>query len=178
MNAHPDILDQQDSLKKPFLSSITFHGAIVAAFAVYQVLGPGVEHWGDPHALEGGSVAITPVDSINLPRREARINPVANDTESLIPSKPEPVVKVKEQQPEPDAIPLSKKKPPKKKTDWAKFEQKYSPIKDRPSQVYSHTGQAAVSPMFSAAAGGGGVGSGTSTMGDRFGGYEKVLREI
>jgi TonB family protein len=180
MNAHQAILDQHDSLKKPFLSSITFHGAIVAAVIVYRVMGPGVEHWGDPHALEGGSVAITPVNSINIPRKDARLNPVANDTESVIPSKPEPVAKVKEPPPEPDAVPLSKKKPPppKKKVDWSKFEQKYTPIKDRPSQVYSHTGQAAVSPMFSPAAGGGGVGSGTSSMGDRFGGYEKVLREI
>jgi TonB family protein len=178
MDAHPDILDQHDSLRKPLFSSITFHGALVAAFFVYQAVGPRVEHWGDPHALEGGAVAITPVNSINLPR-QGRINPVANDTESTIPAKPEPVTKVKEPPPEPDAIPLSKKKPPKKLTDRAAVQQKFNPIKEpRPSQVYSHTGQAAVSPMFSAAAGGGGVGSGTATMGDRFGGYEKVLREI
>jgi TonB family protein len=57
--------------------------------------------------------------------------------------------------------------------------QKYNSIREpRPNQVYSSTGQAATSPMFSQAPGGGGVGSGsTSPFGNRFGYYEQLLRD-
>jgi TonB family protein len=44
--------------------------------------------------------------------------------------------------------------------------------------VYSSTGQAATSPMFSQAPGGGGVGSGSaSPFGNRFGYYEQLIRD-
>ena len=76
-----------------------------------------------------------------------------------------------------DAIALKSRNPQKKAAPQTT--QKYSPIKEpRPNQVYSSTGQAATSPMFSQAPGGGGVGSGsTSPFGNRFGYYEQLIRD-
>jgi protein TonB len=180
MATHPDILDQHESLRKPFLGSVTFHALLFGSMAAFTFVAGTTEHLGDPKSMGGGSVAITPVSKIPLPAREGRVNPVANDTHSVIPSKPEKVEKVKPPEPDPDAISLKSKKVQKKRLqDRAAAQQKYTPLKDpKPNQVYNRTAPAAVSPMFSAAPGGGGVGSGSSSpFGNRFGYYEQLLRD-
>lgn len=174
-----DILDERESLRNPLFGSLAFHAGIVAlSIAFVAIRGSQVERWGDPKSLGGGAVGITPVERIPLQSRQGRINPVANDTESQIPSapaKPQPKQAVRE---DPNAIAL-KSRNAQKKPSPKTAPQKYSPIKEpRPNQVYSSTGQAATSPMFSQAPGGGNVGSGSSSpFGNRFGYYEQLIRD-
>src|SRR5918996_627792 len=179
MPTHPDILDEHDPLRHGLLGSIGFHVCIAGLIAAYYWAGGAsrVERWGDPHSLGGGAVGITPVNRIPLPSREGRVNPVANDTESQVPSPPKPQPK-KVQTPEPDAIAL-KTKNARKAAQERQSPQRYNPLKDpKPNQVYSSTGQALTSPMFSQAPGGGGVGSGSrSPFGYRFAWYEQLLRD-
>lgn len=179
MPTHSDILDEREPLRHSLLGSIGLHAGIVALTAVYYWTGSAsrVERWGDPMSLGGGAVGITPVDKIPLQARQGRVNPVANDTESQVPSPPKPQPK-KAQTPDPDAIAL-KTKNAKKAAKERQSPQRYTPLKDpKPNQVYSSTGQAVTSPMFSQAPGGGGVGSGSrSPFGDRFAWYEQLLRD-
>jgi TonB family protein len=159
---------------------VAAHAGIVAlAFAYMAIHGSSqVERWGDPKSLGGGAVGITPVQRIPLPSRQGRINPVANDTESQVPSaptKPQPKPTVRE---DPNAIAIKSRNAQKKPAPQT-TPQKYSSVAEpRPNQVYSSTGQAATSPMFSQAPGGGGVGSGSaSPFGNRFGYYEQLIRD-
>jgi periplasmic protein TonB len=175
---HPDVLDQPEPLSRSLLSSVGLHGGVVALVLVYSaVQGSRVERWGDPKSLGGGAVGITPVDKIPLPSRQGRVNPVANDTESQIPSAPtQPEPKSKAPIPDPEAIAIKSRNA---KKPAARTPSKYSPLQQpKPNQVYSSTGQAVTSPLFSQAPGGGGVGSGSnSPFGNRFGWYEALLRE-
>ena len=179
MTEHLDILDDQESLRTPLVGSLAAHLGIVALAFAYAAFDGGshVERWGDPKSLGGGAVGITPVERIPLPSRQGRINPVANDTESQVPSapvKPQPKQAVRE---DPNAIAL-KSRNSQKKSPSMTTPQKYSPAPPKEHQVYSNTGQAATSPMFSQAPGGGGVGSGSaSPFGNRFGYYEQLIRD-
>jgi periplasmic protein TonB len=178
MTQRIDILDEQDSFRTPLMGSVAFHAGLAVLAFVFAVIegGSRIERWGDPNSLGGGAVGITPVQRIPLPSRQGRINPVANDTESQVPSapaKPEPKRAAPE---DPSAIALKSRNA--KKTGPQVSPQKYAPAEPRPNQVYSSTGQAATSPMFSQAPGGGGVGSGsTSPFGNRFGYYEQLIRD-
>lgn len=177
MTQRADILDERESLRTPLFGSLAFHAAIgLLAFVYVASRGTsGVERWGDPDSLGGGAVGITPVERIPLQSRQGRVNPVANDTESQI--APAPVKQPKSVAKEdPDAIALKSRNTPKKNAA-PQSPQKYS-SEPRPNQVYSSTGQAATSPLFSQAPGGGGVGSGSaSPFGNRFGYYEQLLRD-
>ena len=135
------------------------------------------ENWGSPTPSGGGSVAINPVHSLPIPSRRGRPNPVANDTESVVPPAPQqPVPKQKVKAPEPDAIPLKSKVTPKPQPTPAST-QKYHPDVYKPNQVYSTQGSAAVSPMF-AKQGAGTVGvDQNSVLGSRFGAYASLLME-
>jgi TonB family protein len=179
MPTHPDILDERDPLSHGLFGSLGFHAGIAVLIGAYYWTGGSsrVERWGDPQSLGGGAVGITPVNRIPLQPREGRVNPVANDTESQVPAPPKPQPK-KVQTPEPDAVAL-KTKNARKAAQERQSPQKYNPLKDpKPNQVYSSTGQALTSPMFSQAPGGGGVGSGSrSPFGYRFAWYEQLLRD-
>src|SRR3954470_17926278 len=124
MATHPDILDQHESLRKPLLSSLTFHALFFGSIAAFTFISGKTEHLGDPHSMGGGAVAITPVSKIPLPSRQGRENPVANDTHSVIPSKPEKIEKVKQVDPDKDAISLKSKKQQKRLEDRAAAQQK------------------------------------------------------
>lgn len=178
--AHPDILDQTERWQGPLARSLGVHGAVAAVVAVWSLtsLGSRVEKWGDPQSLGGGAVGITPVKAIPLPSREGRINRVANDTESQVPAPPKPQQR-KAELPDPKAIALKSKRAQERAAPAPASKQRYTPVPNpRPNQVYSSTGQALTSPIFSQAPGGGGVGSGTgSPLGARFGWYEQLLRE-
>jgi protein TonB len=180
MPTHADVLDEQESLKGALMRSLGLHLAIVGCVVAWSVaeIGNSYERWGNPDSLGGGSVNITPVASIPLPPREGLKNPVANDTESQIPAPPKPEPK-KAPEPDPDAIAIKSKAAAKKPARTPASQQKYSPITDpKPNQVYSSTGQALSSSMYSMAPGGGGIGSGMgSPFGNRFGWYEQLLRE-
>jgi len=176
---HVDVLDERERLGLPLLTSLVLHGAIFTGLLVTGYIArSAVEQWGDPNSLGGGSVGITPVAKIPVPSRAGIENKVANDSESTIPtlpkSQPKPQVKV-----EPDAIAIKSRNAPKRPSDMVTANQKYSALQDaRPNQVYSSVGQAAVSPMFSLAPGGGGVGSGSQNpFGYGFGWYAQLIRD-
>jgi periplasmic protein TonB len=174
-----DVLDEREGLGFPLLTSLGLHGAIFAGLLVSGYIAKSaIEQWGDPKSLGGGSVGITPVAKIPLPSRAGVENRVANDSESVIPTppKPQPKPQVKV---EPDAIPIKSRTAPKRPNDTVTAPQKYTSVPDaRPNQVYSSVGQAAVSPMFSLAPGGGGVGSGSANpFGYGFGWYAQLIRD-
>lgn len=177
--AHTDVLDRPEPLRNSFFASIAFHAGLVGAIvATSLAVSSDKEKWGDPKSLGGGAVGITPVAKIPLPARAGIRNPVANDTESVIPSRPKPEPKAAKV-PDPKAIALKSKDAVKRAAETSASTQKYRPdAVERPNQVYSSTGQAAVSPLYSLAPGGGGVGSGSQNpFGYGFGWYAQLIRD-
>jgi protein TonB len=181
MTARVDILDQRDSLKKPLAGSVALHVAVfgtVIAIPMIQGLRKH-EPWGDINSGGPGSVAVTAVARIPLPARAGQVNPLANDTQAVVPAappKPKPQERVRE--PEPDAIPLrsknAKSRPARESASNNKFRAQQ---RDLPNQMYSQTGPALVSPLIGQV-GSGGVGIGTgSPLGRRFGTYAMILRD-
>ena len=163
-----------------FGRSLVLHLAIIGSLVGWQLWqNRARERWGDPNAIAGGSVSITPVARIPIPQRAGIVNPVANDTPSELPTPPKPQPKPQEKAKEdPDAVALNLKRERRTQTDIAARNQRYRPEDAaRDNQLTSTTGQRAVSPMFGVE-GSGGVGTGTgSVFGVRFGWYESLLRQ-
>lgn len=169
---------QAERLGPPFARSFALHAAIVGALVGWQLWNSRYrEQWGDPNAIPGGSVTITPTATIPIPQREGPVNPVANDTESDLPTPPaqtKPTEKIVDDR---DAIALKTKQEKKKLTDVAAQNQKFKPWEPKDNQLTSNVAQRAVSPMFAVkGAGGVGVGSG-SVLGARLGWYEALIRQ-
>jgi TonB family protein len=180
MTPHPDILDQPESLRRSFAGSLVLHFSLAALVIGSTLIRPGDRvQWGDTSGGGIGSVAVNPVAAVPLPSRSGPANPVANDTESAVPTpppkaKPQPAAKV----PEPDAIPLKSRNASRREQRAASAPNKWrQQQKDVPNQLYSSTGQAAVSSMY-ALTGGGGVGVGSkSPFGTQLGWYATLLRD-
>jgi len=178
--SHADILDQPERLGKSFAGSILFHVALVGAVAAAGWIESRDKiSLGDPNGGHFGAVAINPVASINLPSHEGPKNPVANDTESAVPTpvtKPKPAPKV--QAPDPKAVPI-----PSRDAKLRKPSEAAAPIdkwraqqKDASNQLYGTAGTRVSTPDF-AISGGGGVGVGSnSPFGSQFGAYADLLR--
>jgi protein TonB len=119
------------------------------------------------------------VAQIPLPANRGPQNPVANDTQSMVPTpppKPKPQPKAQPKQPDLNAIPLksrsAKTRPERTYSAPNKFREQQ---KERPNQVYNSSGQALSNPMYGVK-GGGGVGLGdNSPFGDQFGWYASRL---
>jgi protein TonB len=177
---HADILDQADSLNKPLLGSLALHAAVFGTLLLWgAVISRHSESWGDANSGGPGSISINVVSKIPLPSRSGIVNPLANDTESAVPTPP-PAAKPKKLAPaeEPDAIPIKSRSHPKP-SDVARSAQNAWRAKqqDRPNQLYSAAGPALVSPMVGQV-GSGGVGFGQgSPFGNRFGNYAMLLRQ-
>jgi len=175
-----DILDQPDALRKPLMGSLVLHAAVFATLLLWGVANMGRhEMWGDANSGGPGSIAINVVNKIPLPSRSGIVNPLANDTESAVPTPP-PAAKAERRVPaeEPDAIPI-KSRAHRKPSLVAKSAQNTWRAKqqDQPNQLYSQSGPALVSPMVGQTGSGGvGVGIG-SPFGNRFGNYVTVLRQ-
>ena len=179
MTAHLDILDQEDSLRQPFMGSLFLHLGILVAIGAAIFFQPEPFRFGEKDAQGGGSVVITPVSSINMPSPTQRVQPVANDTNSTIPERleaPKPV--------DPDAIAIGKKKKeepkPKKEntflSDYLKSRKEAMDRQPDPANIGSATGARAASAMFTTQPGAGGVGTPSGMLGDGFGAYEQYLR--
>ena len=115
MPGHADILDQADSLNKPLLGSLALHVAVFATLLLWGVVLSGPhESWGDANSGGPGSIAINVVNKIPLPSRSGIVNPLANPTESAVPTPP-PAAKPKKlaHAEEPDAIPIKSRTHPK-----------------------------------------------------------------
>ncbi len=179
MAGHLDILEQEDSLRQPFFGSLMVHAGIAALVAGAMFFQETPYKMGDPNAQGGGSTVITPVSSIEMPSRTQRVQPVANDTESMVPERVKPIKPPPE---DPNAIPIGKKKEePKKKVnfDLKKYLEARKEARDRepnPSNIGSSTGERASSPMFTQKPGAGGVGTPSGLLGEGFGAYEQYLR--
>lgn len=179
MTQHVDIFDQPESLRNPFLGSFVFHvavfGALVLANWQYD---QAHQNWGSNIPSGGGSVAISPVKTIPLPARHGPKNPVASDTESVVPAAPrKEVAKPKVKPPDPTAIAIRSKTQPKPSpTDSSNL--RYRPETTyKPNQIYSPQAPAAVSQMF-AKTGAGTIGlDQNSVLGSRFGGYAALLMQ-
>lgn len=180
MPAHADILDERESLKGAATRAFALHLAIagvIVGWTAYQAATGGIERWGDPKSLGGGSVMITPVSAIPLPQKSGQVNPVANDTESQVPAPPKPQPR-RAPEPDPTAVALKSKAAKAKPAPLPQYAKSMPQSPQRTGQLYSSSGQSLTSPMYSTAPGGGGVGSGSgSPFGNRFGYYEQLLRE-
>ena len=182
MTARVDILDERESLRRPLAASLVFHVSVVAlSVGGSWYVNRGKESWGFQDAQGGGIgyVTVTP-SQIPLPQRAAPPNPVANPTQSSVPSAPPEKAAKKPSftKEELDAIALAERKKAMRELDkLARNTQKYRSQPDRPNQLYSSSGAAAASPMFGVA-GSGGVGVGpNSVLGNRFGWYAQMLQQ-
>src|SRR5207248_8820352 len=102
MPSHVDILDQPERLGKPLLGSVVLHVAVFAAILAASLASSrSTENWGSING-GGGSVGVSVVKEIPLPARSGPVNPVANDTESMIPQPPPEPKKETVKPPEPD----------------------------------------------------------------------------
>jgi periplasmic protein TonB len=172
-----DILDERDRLGGPALGSLLFHAALIGAFlaSTWWLNRSGLRIGSENVAA--GAYTVSAVSSIPIPHSEAPPNPVANDTRSLVPTKPEKEeTKVKPPPPPNDAYSIDdthKKKPDVR----PKNAQKYAPL-PADNQVFASTRQAASNPMYTAPQGSNGVGISENTvLGARFGAYADLLRQ-
>jgi len=182
MAGHVDILDQPEPLGRSLVGSVVLHVSVAAALLGAAYVGNvGTVKWGDPGGGGMGAVAVKTVATINLPSRNAPKNPVANPTESFAPEAPaKKKVQVKEKAPEPDAIPLKTRATRKRMMEQAASQPNTwrEHQEDRPNQVYSTSGQALSSTMYSMSGSGGSVGIGSdSPLGSQYGAYAKLLRD-
>jgi protein TonB len=170
--------DPREPLGKAFFGSLAAHAGVVAA-----VLGMGYLHltdnWGTPHA-SSGSVGVTMVPTIPIPRHEGPTNPLANDTHNIAPQQPAPVVKARPEVkvPEPKAIPIpDREAKPKKPAPKQPPASVFKPATYQANQVYSKSPQAMNSPLYGMH-GAGGIDIGpASVLGNRFGAYVDLMRE-
>jgi protein TonB len=175
MRTHTDILDQQESLRGPFVGSVALHAAVAGALIISTLsFNHSREVWGGAtHA--GDAVAVNAVKSIPLPSRSGRENPVANDTESQVPQAPKPEPKKQVKVPEEKAIPLKSRTAQKQPKQQA--QQRYRPEPLRENQVTAAQAPAMVSRMFQKP-GGGAVGLGqNNSLGNRFGAYADLVTQ-
>jgi protein TonB len=178
MTQHPDILDEpQKSLSRAFVNSLGFHLLLVLTLFFYgTIFRHKLERWGSPTGGGMGAVAVNPVARIPLPARRAAENPVANETESQVPTPPDQLhAKARTYEDEPDAIPIPGRNARKNPAESSAPNKFRAQQQDRPNQLYSEAGQRMSSPMYGLA-GGGGVGVGDSSpFGDQFGWYAKLI---
>jgi protein TonB len=183
MHTHGDIFDRPDRVTGSFWGSVGLHVGVAATLLAYAAAEANRRPiMGDANGGGMGSVAVTAVHTIPLPSRHAPENPVANPTESYVPTPPpktkaQPKVKA----PEPKAIQIPDKTAPRKQARQPeaapnKFREKQV---DQPNQVYSHVGPGLSSDMYQMR-GAGGVGIGNNNpLGQQFGTYASlIIRQV
>jgi len=174
-----DILDERDPIRFPAVGSILLHAGLVGIVFLYTYWVRQLEPDLGSTTTSGGAYTVSAVKDIPIPHTEAPPNPVANDSDSTVRSAPEKV-KVEKQVVETqakNAFEIATEKKPKKQDVKPRTESKYAPPPPD-NQVFSSVKQAVSNPMYSAPAGGGGVGvSGNTVLGTRFGAYAELLRQ-
>jgi protein TonB len=178
--SHADILDDRESLRAPLISSLVLHAclfALVPLYAWYQAT--HTAHFGTQAPVGGGSVGVDVTRTIQLPRPRGEINPLANDTESQVPTPVKPEPKKKVEAPEKDAVPLLKEKKREERKSRAAQSppQKYQPREVLRNQVTSSEGSRLITNML-AKQGSGGIGANTNTaLGNQFGWYLDLVKQ-
>ena len=175
-----DILDQRDPLGKPLAGSLFFHIGLVSLVFASPFLVPKPLSLGDPHP-HSGSIGVNMVKTIPIPRREGRVNPVANDTKSVVPEAPQPKVApkpvAKTKVPPPEAIKIPTREVIKPKRIEHPATTYRADRLPEPNQVYTPTPQALVSPMMGLQ-GNNGVGVGPSSpFGEQFAWYAQQIQD-
>jgi periplasmic protein TonB len=163
---------------KAFVGSLLTHGVVVGLLVTSGLFNLSKNNFGSPHA-SSGSVGIDIVKTIPVPRREGPVNPLANDSTSVVPIAPAPPKPVKQVKVEPEkAIPIPDKVSKKKLSAKEQLEAYYKPPEPyKNNQVFSHTPQAANSPMFGMK-GSAGIDIGqASVLGERFGPYVDLMTD-
>ncbi|HEX4750643.1 MAG TPA: TonB family protein [Bryobacteraceae bacterium] len=172
-----DILDQRDPLAAPFVGSLLVHGGVVALlFIALFWLNQHREILGGPTSGGGPAYTVSPVHNIPIPRREAPPNPVANDTESQVPTAPaKQTVEKKQPVPDKNAFEIADKL--KKQEQRQTHQQTYQQPTPR-NQVFAEK-QALSNPMYGGPSGGGQVGIGPNTPlgNNRLGWYAQMIRD-
>ena len=177
MSVHTYDYDRPDSLGRYFAAALVTHAA-VAALLIVAGLFNLKDNWGDQHA-SSGSVGVSMVKTIPIPRREGPKNPLANDTKEIAPQEVTPVKpKAQAQTPEPKAIPIPDRvQKPKKTTPHPQTPTVFKPQEYQANQVYSKTPQSTNSPLYGMQ-GAGGIDIGpASDLGNRFGAYVQLMRD-
>ena len=170
-----DILDERDPLAFPFVGSLFVHGAIIALlFFGWYWMNRSKQMLGAANPAGGPAYAVSPVHNIPIPQREAPQNPVANDTQSTVPTAPAKQTAEKKQPvPDKNAFEIAEKK--KREAPRPLHQQQYTPSAPA-NQVYSQTRQALSSPMYSTPGGSGQVGVGpNSILGTQYGAYTQLV---
>jgi len=178
---HADILDQKESLRKPFTGAFLLHAAVIGGLVGYVWIGRHRESFGDPNA-GGLAVGIETVKTIPLAHNGPE-NPVAHDTQSEVPQQPVKQEKAKKEAPPPkDAIPLKSKNA---KQLRAKIETQPQPKRFKsfeeidPNRLVAKQAPAVSNPMFSEMSGAGRVGTGANTtLGTQFGDYSARVQQL
>lgn len=179
MTQHADILDQSESLRRPFLGSVALHVAVMGSLAVMGYLESRGQPFGNPNG-GGGAIGIQVVTSIPLPNRGGERNPVAHDSESQVPLPPaKPLEKQVAPKVEPDAVPLKSRTLPRRTSEMAASVQRFRPLPaEKSNQVFSNTGPVISSNFYASKAGSGAVRLGApSALGAQFGWYEQLLSQ-
>jgi protein TonB len=177
---HVDVLEGRDSLRNPFLGSLALHAGALAFLITTTYLSLGHrEQWGDPNSTGGSGISVTPVKSIPVPSRSGLVNRLADDTTTQAPMPPKQEARRATPKEEPDAVELkSKRAKARSKREERPYTARVDKREFEANQVYSRSGQAAVSPLFGTAPGSGGVGVGTGApFGARFGAYALLIRD-
>jgi protein TonB len=172
-------MPQHDPLGKYFAGSIGVHIALAGLIVLSGLWKLSTTNWGSEHASTG-SVGVTMVSTIPIPRKEAPENPLANDSTSNVPQAPAPV---KQQQqvkaPDPKAIEIPDKMKHKVSPKQQSLNVYRQPAEEyRPNQVYSQTPQAVSSKAYGIQ-GSNGIDIGpASVFGSRYGDYANTIRNL
>lgn len=173
MPARIDVLDEQDSLRAPFIQSVLLHGGVFGLLVLSTIsFSHHVADWGGA-THHGESVIVSPVSNIPLPSKRGHVNPVANDTESQVPQAPKVEQKKQVKVPE-NAIPLKSRAAKEHAKPQSQQKYRNEPIKQ--NQVFSHEAPTAVSPLFQTQGGAVGLGQ-NNTLGTRFGAYADLIAQ-
>ncbi|MGI8959592.1 MAG: TonB family protein [Bryobacteraceae bacterium] len=172
-----DILDERDPLGFPFIGSLLIHFTVLAVFfAGWYWTHKASATFGDIHPAGGPSYSVSPVHNIPIPHRDTPPNPVANDTQSAVPTAPAKQ-ELQKKQPVPDKNAIEIPDKMKRQAERPRQQQRYTPPASQ-NQIYSQSRQAVSSPMYDAQSGAGQVGIGpNSPLGNRLGGYAELVRQ-
>lgn len=170
--------EQRERLGGPLMASSLGHALLLGVMAVAGYLHLQREQLGDPNPGGQGAVTVSVVDTIPLPRREGPQNPVATDTESVVPETRVPEPKVEREDPDAIALdPVKPVKPPREERTAPRTEPTNVPPRPVES-VPNPYGQQANNPMYGRP-GSGGVGvNENSVFGTRFGAYAEQIRRL
>jgi protein TonB len=171
-------LPQPDPIGKYFAGSLAVHVTLVALLVLSGLWKFTKNTWGSEN-VSTGSVGVSMVKTIPIPRQDAPENPLANDSASNVPQAPAPVkLQAQVKAPEPKAIPIPEKLQ-RKVSPKPEARSAYRPAQAYvPNQVYSQAPQSASSKMYGMQ-GASGIDVGpASVLGDRCGAYADVMRNL